>query len=75
MVDELPYFFEEVISLNNEISEREAKDMFEIPVFLVLEFVVELNGGLVELSVGRKELKVLLLDLFMLLCDHYVDVG
>jgi hypothetical protein len=51
VVDELPYLFEEMVAFNYKLSEGKAEDMLEIPLRLILELMIEVNGRLVKLGI------------------------
>ena len=63
MVNQLPYFPEEVVALYYKISKGKPEDMLEVPLGLVLEFMVEIHGGLMELGIGGKKGEILLLKI------------
>jgi hypothetical protein len=71
VVDELPDFFEEMVAFYDKLSQRKAKDMLEVPLGLVLEFLIEIHGKLMELRVRRKEGEVLLLKVCCGLCQAH----
>lgn len=71
MINQIPHFLKEVIAFDNELSERKAKDVFEVPLISILKLIVEFNSGSVELRVAGKEVKVLIVQLWGFGLCHY----